>query len=57
MPKRSSKGEPGNVHRAAVTLGSRGSAKGGPARAIALNQQERKAIAKKGGRAKAKKQA
>ena len=42
----------GSVHRAAVTLGARGGAKGGPARAKALTAREREAIARKGGNAR-----
>ncbi len=40
---------------AAVSLGRRGGAKGGPARMADLTAAERKALAAKGGRAKAAK--
>ena len=43
------------IHEAATRLGKRGGKKGGPARAASLTQEERKAIAKKGGKAKAAK--
>lgn len=44
----------GEVHKAAVTLGSRWGKEGGPARARALSHAERQAIARKGGHAKAR---
>lgn len=39
-------------HRAAVTLGHYGGRKGGPARARKLSKSRRKAIARKGGKAR-----
>ncbi len=44
-----------SLTEAARILGKRGGKTGGPARAAALTQGERKAIAKKGGQAKAAK--
>jgi hypothetical protein len=37
-----------DIHQAAVTLGSAGGKRGGPARARALSRERRKAIARKG---------
>jgi hypothetical protein len=44
-----------SLHRAAVKLGTRGGLRGGPARAEKLSGPRRTAIAKMGGKAKAKK--
>ncbi len=41
-----------SLHDSAVTLGSKGGRKGGPARASKLSRARRKAIASKGAKAK-----
>ena len=46
------KSKSGKLTQAAKTLGSAGGKKGGPARAIALTPNQRKAIARKGAIAK-----
>lgn len=46
----------GALSAAAATLGAKGGKFGGPARAKALTPSERKAIASKGGKAKARKE-